>query len=103
MNDLELFAIPGMVGPFPAHLDDLTWRRGHEVAHNVHQITLAVDLELGDREAVFFVRVGDPLDLALEVGKGVGGRVFHGVRRSWLVDGMAGIVDGPETPVFFSV
>ena len=69
MHYPELLAVFGVTGPFPLHLEDFSGRRRQEVPHHRHEVPAAVYLDLGDGEAILIIGVGDPLDLALEVGE----------------------------------
>jgi hypothetical protein len=69
MNNLELLAISWMIGPLALHLDNFTSHRGHEISYDGHKISTAIHFHLGYGEAIFYVCVGDPFDLALKVGE----------------------------------
>ena len=69
MHYPELLAVFGVTGPFPLHLQDLSGRRRQEVSHHRHEIPAAVYLDLGMVKPFSSFGIGDPLDLALEVGE----------------------------------
>jgi hypothetical protein len=65
----ELLAVFRVAGPFPLHLEDFSGGRGQEVPHHRHQVPAAVYFDFGNGVAILIIGIGDPLDLALEVGE----------------------------------
>jgi hypothetical protein len=69
MNHFKLFTIAGAVYPFSLHGNLFTRRRGENGSNHGYKIAAVVDLYLGDGVAVFFIKVGYPFYLSLEIGE----------------------------------